>query len=177
MLAKSKKPRRKPKASGAKPVKTVVSRAGDDMKAEAVGSRVSGASDPSAPVEDRVAEVLRSAGISDTGGFTSSPQSGDPLSKIPKKGQELLERFFAGGAILFGCVFLASGIAVSVEALCKVLGSPLPEAVDAALIQYVEPALTPSILILFGFSISLGVLKQLQLSSASGGVLYTEEED
>ena len=27
--------------------------------------------------------------------------------------------------------------------------------------QYVEPALTPSILILFGFSISLGLLKQV----------------
>ena len=43
--------------------------------------------------------------------------------------------------------------------------------------QYVEPALTPSILILFGFSISLGVLKQLQLGSESTGVLYTESDD
>ena len=45
--------------------------------------------------------------------------STDPLSKIPKKGQELLERFFGGGALVFGSAFLISGIAVSVEALCK----------------------------------------------------------
>ena len=37
--------------------------------------------------------------------------------------------------------------------------------------------MTPSILILFGFSISLGLLKQLQLGSESAGVLYTEDDD
>jgi len=41
----------------------------------------------------------------------------------------------------------------------------------------VEPALTPSILILFGFSISLGLLKQLQMGSASAGVLYSEDDE
>ena len=68
-------------------------------------------------------------------------------------------------------------LAVAVEAICKVTGNPLPAAIDEALVQYVEPALTPSILILFFFSISLGLLKQLQLSSESGGVLYSEDED
>jgi hypothetical protein len=55
----------------------------------------------------------------------------------------------------------------------------LPIFVDEILVQYVEPALTPSILTLFGFSISLGVLKQLQFTSEtdSMGVLYREEDD
>ena len=55
-------------------------------------------------------------------------------------------------------------------------GVKLPTALDEAIVQYVEPALTPSILILFFFSISLGILKQLQLSSESTGVLYTEDD-
>ena len=101
----------------------------------------------------------------------------DPLSKIPKAGQELLERFFGGGAIVFGTAFILSGIAVAVEAVCKVTGNPLPTVIDEALVQYVEPAMTPSILILFFFSISLGLLKQLQMSSEQGGVLYTEEDE
>ncbi|KOO24789.1 hypothetical protein Ctob_008511 [Chrysochromulina tobinii] len=101
----------------------------------------------------------------------------DPLSRIPKAGQELLERFFGGGAIVFGSTFILSGIAVSVEAVCKVLDKPLPTAVDEVLVQYIEPCLTPSILILFFFSISLGLLKQLQLGSEQAGVLYVERDD
>lgn len=80
----------------------------------------------------------------------------DPLSRIPKKGQDLLERFFAGGALVFGSAFLISGVSVAIEAVCKVGGVRLPTALDEAIVQYVEPALTPSILILFFFSISLG---------------------
>jgi len=99
------------------------------------------------------------------------------LSKIPKAGQDILERFFAGGALVFGSAFLLSGLAIAVESVAKVLGSPLPTALDEALVQYVEPAMTPSILILFFFSISLGLLKQLQLGSESTGVLYRESDD
>ena len=151
----------------------------------APGSEFASTVDPSAPIEDRLDDVLQKAGIARTQEdmpFAQPQSSGginpaDPLSSIPKKGQELLERFFGGGAIVFGTAFLLSGIAVAVEAICKVSGNPLPTALDEALVQYVEPALTPSILILFFFSISLGLLKQLQLSSESGGVLYSEDED
>lgn len=99
------------------------------------------------------------------------------MSKIPKAGQDILERFFAGGALVFGSAFLLSGLAIAVESVAKVLGSPLPTALDEALVQYVEPAMTPSIIILFFFSISLGLLKQLQLGSESTGVLYRESDD
>jgi len=110
-------------------------------------------------------------------GRLAAPNPNDPLSRIPKAGQELLERFFGGGALVFGSAFILSGLAVAVEAIAKVLGNPLPTPIDEALVQYVEPALTPSILILFGFSISLGLLKQLQLGSESTGVLYREEDE
>jgi len=79
---------------------------------------------PAATREERVDKVLRDAGIAPTSaaapGAAPPDLLSDPLARIPKQGQELLERFFGGGAILFGTVFLASGIAVSVEALCKV---------------------------------------------------------
>jgi len=78
---------------------------------------------------------------------------------------------------VFGSAFLLSGLAVSIEAVCKVTGTPLPTPIDEALVQYVEPAMTPSILILFLFSISLGLLKQLQLGSESAGVLYLEDDE
>ena len=103
-------------------------------------------------------------------------KSADPLSNIPKAGQELLERFFGGGALIFGTAFIISGLAVAVEAFAKVLGKPLPTALEELVVQFLYPSLTPSILILFFFSISLGILKQLQLSSESTGVLYTEDD-
>lgn len=186
MMAKSKKPNRK-KQTASKPYIPAVASPSPAAYTESASGLpvVETSSSPGprsdAPVEDRVAQVLRDAGMAtdmDSGVSSDGPkQPADPLSRIPKKGQELLERFFAGGALTFGSIFLISGIAVSVEALCKVLGSPLPVAIDEALVQYVEPALTPSILILFFFSISLGLLKQLQLGSESAGVLYTEDDD
>lgn len=137
--------------------------------------------EPKAPLNQRLQTVLSNAGLEPTeeqmraaAGAGGNP---DPLSRIPKKGQELLERFFGGGAIIFGSTFLLVGISISVEALCKVLNKPLPVQLDEIIVQYVEPMLTPSILILFGFSISLGLLKQLQLGSGTAGVLYTEEDE
>uniref|UniRef100_A0A7S3TW81 Uncharacterized protein n=2 Tax=Choreotrichia TaxID=141411 RepID=A0A7S3TW81_9SPIT len=136
------------------------------------------AQSPAATRAERVDSVLRERGILPTDSRpVGQDTSLDPLARIPKKGQELLERFFGGGAILFGFIFIASGIAVSVEALCKVLDKPLPQFVDDFLVNTVEPILTPSILILFFFSISLGLLKQLQFSSESAGVLYREDDD
>ena len=54
-----------------------------------------------------------------------------------------------------------------------------PFSIDEAIGQYVEPRLTPALLTVFFFSISLGVLKQLQFSSDAdvAGVLYREEAD
>ncbi len=131
------------------------------------------------PVDERLDAVLRKAGLTqdDQSAIEAARPSDDPLSKIPKAGQQLLERFFFGGAVVFGVIFISCGLAVAAEALATVLGSPLPEAIDSAIVAYAEPALTPSIVVLFGFSISLGLLKQLQMGSESAGVLYTENED
>jgi len=133
-----------------------------------------------APLDARLDDVLRNAGITQVSDDTPSAGGAgpmDPLSRIPKKGQELLERFFGGGALVFGSAFLISGLSVALEAICKVANVRLPTVVDEAIVQYVEPAMTPSILVLFFFSISLGLLKQLQLGSESAGVLYSEGDD
>ena len=143
------------------------------------GSSGRGGGGSSSSLDRRLDEVLREAGVTRSSTQAEEAKRGpaDPLSRIPKAGHELLERFFGGGAIVFGSTFILSGIAVSVEAVCKVLDKPLPTAVDEVLVQYIEPCLTPSILILFFFSISLGLLKQLQLGSEQAGVLYVERDD
>ena len=78
-------------------------------------------------------------------------------------------KFFGTGALVFGGIFIAAGVGVSLEATCKILGYKLPVFLAEAIVQYVEPALTPSILILFGFSISLGLLKQVRRLLWRGG--------
>jgi len=182
LLAKSKKPARKAKQK-AKPAPMVQTGSVPPNEQATPISRAppeaAGALASPATREQRIEQVFRDAGMApkEASAPTQPPTPTDPLSAIPVKGQELLERVFAGGALLFGGIFISSGIAVAVEAVCKVLGKPLPVAVDEVLVQYVEPALTPSILILFFFSISLGVLKQLQLGSDTAGVLYREDDD
>ena len=114
---------------------------------------------------ERLDAVLRGAGLSQSDSAkveAARPQDQSPLASIPVKGQELLERFFGTGALLFGGIFIAAGIGVSIEATCKITGYKLPTLLAEVIVQYVEPALTPSILILFGFSISLGLLKQVR---------------
>mmetsp|Transcript_10751 Transcript_10751/g.21802 ORF Transcript_10751/g.21802 Transcript_10751/m.21802 type:complete len:224 (+) Transcript_10751:69-740(+) len=129
--------------------------------------------------EERLDTVLRSAGFSpsDSAKVEAARKDESPLASIPVKGQELLEKFFGTGALLFGGIFITAGIGVSIEATCKILGYQLPVPFEEAIVQYVEPALTPSILILFGFSISLGLLKQLQMTAGTAGVLYQEGDD
>ena len=118
---------------------------------------------PDAPLDQRLDDILASAGMmqSDQSLIDAKREPQSPLSSMPVKGQELLERFFGGGAIIFGSAFILAGIAVAFEAVCKVAKVDLPVAVDEAIVQYIFPSLTPSILILFFFSISLGLLKQV----------------
>ena len=118
---------------------------------------------PDAPLDRRLDDVLAAAGMmqSDESLIEAKREPQSPLSSIPVKGQEVLERFFGGGALIFGSAFILAGIAVAFEAVCKVAKVELPVAVDEAIVQYIFPSLTPSILILFFFSISLGLLKQV----------------
>ena len=44
-------------------------------------------------------------------------------------------RFFGGGAALFGGIFILSGIAVAIEAVCTVTKNPLPGPIDAFLVE------------------------------------------
>ena len=176
-LAKKKAKARKPTSASSRSDRPPPAR--PDQPAAPLSSSPATGPSSSSPLESRLDDALRNAGVTRTAAQAQAEAQGptDPLSKIPKQGQEILERFFGGGAIVFGSAFILSGIAVSVEAVCKVIGKPLPTALDEVLVQYVEPALTPSILILFGFSISLGLLKQLQLGSEQAGVLYLEDDD
>ena len=167
LMAKSKKPSRKKGRS--KAAKEAASQELPPMMDEPPRPSVPTASfsapvsDPGASRSERLDSVLRAAGLSqsDSAVAEAARPNDAPLASIPLKGQELLEKFFGSGAILFGSIFLVSGIGVSIEATCKILKVDLPVPIAEAIVQYVEPALTPSILILFAFSISLGLLKQV----------------
>jgi hypothetical protein len=162
LMAKSKKPDRK-KPARKKPIQ-------DGPMMDAPPPPLGSMSNPAPPEQsgsrsERLDAVLRGAGLSQSDSAkveAARPQDQSPLASIPVKGQELLERFFGTGALLFGGIFIAAGIGVSIEATCKITGYKLPVILAEAIVQYVEPALTPSILILFGFSISLGLLKQVR---------------
>ena len=94
---------------------------------------------PRARLDSRLDDVLAQAGITQTDESLLDANRGPerPLSSIPLKGQELLEKFFGGGAIVFGSAFLLAGITVAFEAVCKVAKVDLPVAVDEAIVQYI----------------------------------------
>ena len=77
------------------------------------------------------------------------------------------------GIGITGTAFLLSGVGITIEAWSKASQSPLPENVDSFIVNVIEPYFTAELLVLLGFSISLGVLAALQLGSKSA--VYREE--
>jgi hypothetical protein len=55
----------------------------------------------------------------------------------------------------------------------KATASPLPEDIDKFIVNIVEPNFTPGLLVLLGFSVSLGAFATMQMASA--GSTYKEE--
>ena len=63
--------------------------------------------------------------------------------------------------------FVAAGLAITVEAGSKATDNPLPPAVDDFITNVIEPNFTPGLLVLLGFSVSLGAFAALQLGSSA----------
>lgn len=125
MMAKSKKPSRKKPSSGAKKSAAPASMPAQESLMDFAGAPKETLQAPAAPAaregsrDVRIDAALRNAGLSPSDGESllppSAPTSLDPLGRIPKKGQELLERFFSTGAVVTGGVFISAGLGVSVE--------------------------------------------------------------
>jgi hypothetical protein len=91
----------------------------------------------------------------------------DLLQILPGPVLIFIDRFLKVGLSICTVLFVAAGLAITAEAGSKATNNPLPENVDAFITNVVEPNFTPGLLVLLGFSVSLGAFAALQLSSAS----------
>lgn len=119
----------------------------------------------------QLAALLEATGVTDPT-YRERMELGknDPLRKIPRSGQETLEKIWFGGTLVFGAIFILTAVLQSSVALAKVfqLQDTAPEAFksyDYFITKFINPIVTPSIVITFFNSASLGVLKTFQLQS------------
>lgn len=98
----------------------------------------------------------------------------DLIALIPGPVQIFIDRFLKTGVFICTILFVSAGIGITAEAWSKASGNPLPEDIDAFIVNVVEPNFTPGLLVLLGFSVSLGAFAALQLGSE--GAQYKEDK-
>lgn len=91
----------------------------------------------------------------------------DIIMALPEPVLVFIDRFLKAGVAICTTLFILAGLGITVEAGSKATNNPLPENVDAFITNVVEPNFTPGLLVLLGFSVSLGAFAALQLGSAS----------
>ena len=97
----------------------------------------------------------------------------DLIALIPGPVIQAIYKVCQVGIAITGILFIGSGLGITLEAWSKTSGDPLPENVDSFIVNVVEPNFTTMLLVLLGFSISLGALAAAQLGSKSAQ--YTED--
>jgi hypothetical protein len=101
----------------------------------------------------------------------------DFMQRIPGPVQMAISGFLKGGLAVTSLLFVASGLAMTLEAWSKTTtmntgntpsssGFVLPENVDAFIVQTIEPNFTNGLFVLLGFSVSLGLFSMAQMTSA-----------
>jgi len=96
----------------------------------------------------------------------------DMMAMLPAPVLMAIDRFLKGGLVVSGLLFILAGIGICIEAWSKASGEVLPENVDNFIVQVIEPNFTPGLLVLLGFSVSLGLFASAQMSSE--GAQYRE---
>mmetsp|Transcript_14573 Transcript_14573/g.35432 ORF Transcript_14573/g.35432 Transcript_14573/m.35432 type:complete len:277 (-) Transcript_14573:1345-2175(-) len=97
----------------------------------------------------------------------------DLIQILPDPLLVFIDRFLKGGVAVCTVLFISAGLAITVEAGSKATNNPLPPNVDEFISNVVEPNFTPGLLVLLGFSVSLGAFAALQLSSSTSS--YRED--
>jgi len=100
-------------------------------------------------------------------------QDFDLMKILPEPVLVGIDRFLKAGLAICTVLFVSAGILITVEAYSKTTGTVLPKDLDNFIVQTVEPNFTPGLLVLLGFSVSLGAFAAAQLSSASSN--YRED--
>ena len=91
----------------------------------------------------------------------------DLLQIIPDPILVFIDKFLKAGVAICTILFVAAGLAITVEAGSKATENPLPPGVDAFISDVVEPNFTPGLGVLLSFSVALGLFASLQLNSAA----------
>jgi hypothetical protein len=98
----------------------------------------------------------------------------DLMTSIPAPILIGIDRFLKAGIVICGTLFILAGLGITAEAWSKTeIGNPLPDDIDNFIVQIVEPNFTYGLLVLLGFSVSLGLFGAAQLGSQ--GATYREE--
>ena len=97
----------------------------------------------------------------------------DIMTMLPAPVLIAIDRFLKAGVAICTTLFVLGGFAITLEAWSKTSESPLPENIDNFIVTVVEPNFTPGLLVLLGFSVSLGVFAALQMGSE--GSTYKED--
>jgi len=84
-----------------------------------------------------------------------------------------IDLFLKTGLAITTTLFILSGFAITAEAWSAATHNELPPNVDEFIVNTVEPNFTIGLLVLLGFSVSLGIFASAQLGSSSS--IYTED--
>ena len=98
----------------------------------------------------------------------------DIMAMLPAPVLIAIDSFLKLGVGVTGLLFVLAGLGITVEAWSKVSGDPLPDNIDTFIANTIEPNFTTGLLVLLGFSVSLGIFSALQISSA--GAQYKEDK-
>ena len=91
----------------------------------------------------------------------------DVMALLPAPLLKGIDTFLKLGVGICTILFITAGLGITAEAWSKTSGNPLPDNIDQFIVQVVEPNFTTGLLVLLGFSVSLGGFAALQLGSAS----------
>lgn len=86
---------------------------------------------------------------------------------IPAPLIKVIDAFLKIGLSITTVLFILAGCGITAEAWSVATGNTLPENVDSFIVNVIEPNFTPALLVLLGFSVSLGIFATAQLGSSS----------
>ncbi|GFH61725.1 hypothetical protein CTEN210_18201 [Chaetoceros tenuissimus] len=91
----------------------------------------------------------------------------DIFQFLPPSLLKSIDLFLKIGLGISTVAFILSGVGITAEAWTVATGNTLPENVDQFIVNVIEPNFTYGLLVLLGFSVSLGVFATAQLGSGS----------
>jgi len=102
-----------------------------------------------------------------------SDEEFDIFMVIPPSIVRIIDTFLKLGLGISIFFFILSGIGITVEAWAVTTKNSLPQNIDSFIVSVIEPNFTTGLLVLLGFSVSLGLFATAQLGSKS--TTYREE--